>query len=154
MPSGQLARASFTVNGDTLVPDFWTAYFGIEPSLQVAKGKLFRTPLGQSRASGRTGVWSYSSRSAVHDDALDPHVSFLIARLCLPRTDLPLLLSEKGATMRVFCYWNNYTGGRTPIVSPSSRTAIQLSGGTVDIDEYPQKVRVIGADGIERDEWV
>jgi hypothetical protein len=133
----QLAYASFSVAGDSLDPDFWTAYFGIAADFSVVKGQRFMTPSGRlSSAPGRTGVWGVRSKAVVRRDLLEPHLRYLIRHLNLPRADLYQLLAEKGARMRFFCYWNNGSGDRLPDVPDDIRAMMEAMGGTIEIDEY------------------
>jgi hypothetical protein len=151
----RLAYATFSIIGDEIAPDFWTQYFGVVPTIEVVKGNLFKTPSGSmSSTPGRTGVWAYSSKNIVHDDILDPHIRFLVNCLKLPRTDLPNLLVEKKAKSRLSCFWSNYRGDRVPTIDDALRQIVELSGGVIEIDEYPQRHKLITADGKEVDLWV
>lgn len=133
----QLAHASFSVAGDTLDPEFWTAYFGLEPDTSVTKGQPFMTPSGRlSRFPGRTGVWGVSSKAFVRSDLLEPHLRYLVQSLNLPRPDLRQLLADKNVKMRFFCYWDNESGDRVPDVPEDIRQLCESLGGIVEIDEY------------------
>lgn len=133
----QLAHATFSIAGDSLDPEFWTAYFDVSPDTAVTKGQPFKTPSGRlSSAPGRTGVWSVKSKSMIRSDSLEPHLRYLAERLALPRSDLRGLLERTGARMRFFCYWYNETGDRVPDVPDNIRAMMEAMGGTVEIDEY------------------
>ncbi|WP_321915387.1 MULTISPECIES: DUF4279 domain-containing protein [unclassified Paraburkholderia] len=133
----QLAYVSFSVAGDSLHPEFWTAYFGVPPDFSVVKGQRFKTPSGRfSSVQGRTGVWGIRSKTAVRSDSLEPHFRYLIRHLNLPREDLRQLLADKDAHMRFFCYWDNESGDRVPDVPGDIRVMMETMGGTVEIDEY------------------
>jgi hypothetical protein len=135
-----LAFASASVYGDHLDRNEWTRYFGIEPDVSLVKGELFKTPSGRmSKFPARTGLWSCTSKSAIADDNLDPHLKYLILLLGLPRADLPAQLVNHSAKMRFFCYWSNYSGDRVPVIDPALRDVIESSGATIEIDEYPQR---------------
>ena len=137
MTHHQLAHATFHVMGDSVVPAFWTAYFGVQPDTAISKGKPFTTPSGRpSRAPGRVGLWGVDSQKFVQSDLLEPHLRYLIERLNLTRAGLPELLSSKGAKARFWCYWDNERGDRVPYVPRDIKTLIQTLGGTVEIDEY------------------
>ncbi|MDQ0391185.1 DUF4279 domain-containing protein [Labrys monachus] len=140
----RLAHASACVQGDNLDPDFWTAYFDCKPDKAIRKGLPFATPSGRIRL-GATGLWSIQSRSHVRADELTPHISHLLHRLRLPRPALADLLKSRGERFRIFCYWDNDAGDRLPVVSEQCKRDIELSGGTIDIDEYP-KTRDEGCD--------
>ncbi|RDU96774.1 DUF4279 domain-containing protein [Trinickia dinghuensis] len=151
---GPRAYATFLISGDSVFPDFWTKYFGVDPDAVITKGKPFVTPSGRiSAAPGRTGVWGVSSRATIHDDGLDAHLRFLISLLGLPREDLSVALRTAGATMRFFCYWENYSGTRTPHISIDITEIVTTQGGVIEIDEYPQRHRFKGNDG-EEEVWV
>ena len=123
--------------GDSVVPAFWTAYFGVQPDTAIAKGKPFTTPSGRpSPAQGRVGLWGVDSKKLVRSDLLEPHLRYLIRRLDLTRAGLPELLSSKGVKARFWCYWDNETGDRVPDVPEDIRALIESLGGTVEIDEY------------------
>lgn len=133
----QLAHASFSIYQDTEPPEFWTAYFNVQPDTAIVKGKPFVTPSGRlSSGSGRIGVWGIGSKLHVRSDLLEPHLRYLVERLGLPRVDLPELLTRSNARMRFFCYWDNETGDRVPDVPADLRQMVEALGATVEIDEY------------------
>lgn len=133
----QSAFVSFSVAGDSLDPEFWTTYFGVDPATSVVKGQHFLTPSGRlSTVPGRTGVWGVRSEAAIHSDSLEPHLRYLVHRLKFPRADLRQLLADKSAHMRFFCYWDNRSGDRVPDVPDDIRAMMEAMGGTIEIDEY------------------
>lgn len=137
MLSHELAYASLTISGDTIVPEFWTSYFGVQPDIAVTKGQVFITSAGRtSRIPGRTGVWGLRSNSVIRSDQLEPHLRYLIERLALPRADLRRLVENADARMRFFCYWMNERGDRTPDIPEDIKTMMESLGGTIEIDEY------------------
>jgi len=134
----KMAYASISLYGDT-DPAFWTEYFGVEPDIFIIRGELFERPSGRmSTYPGRIGVWSCSSELAVEDDTLDPHARYLIARLHMPRADLPELLTKREATLRLVCFWQN-SRKRAPLIDQELQDIITRSGGTIDIDRYPKR---------------
>ncbi|WP_342766984.1 DUF4279 domain-containing protein [Trinickia dinghuensis] len=123
--------------GDSLVPAFWTAYFGVQPDTTIAKGKPFTTPSGRpNRAPGRVGLWGLDSKKFVRSDSLEPHLRYLVTRLDLTRSGLPELLSSMSVKARFWCYWDNETGDRVPDVPDDVQMLIESLGGSVEIDEY------------------
>lgn len=137
MTDQQLAHATFHVMGDSVVPAFWTDYFGINPDTAIAKGEPFTTPSGRtSRTPGRVGLWGVASRKFVHSDALEPHLRFLAERLNLTRPGLRETLEREGVKARFWCYWDNETGDRVPDVPDDIRAMMDALGGTIEIDEY------------------
>jgi hypothetical protein len=141
-----LAYATFTITGDRVLPDFWTAYFGIDPDIAVTKGAAFVTPSGRTSSTpGRTGVWGITSKSVVKQDRLDPHLRYLLTRLRFPRDDLGASLQQLDASMRFLCFWNNRTSA--PNISLEIEKLIAACGGTVEIDVYPQKHAFRSKDG-------
>src|ERR1700677_1409085 len=101
MPHHQLAHATFHVMGDSVVPAFWTDYFGVEPDTAITKGEYFDTPSGRaSGMPGRSGLWGFRSGTFVHSDALEPHLRYLTDRLNLTRPGLRELLERKGVKAR------------------------------------------------------
>jgi len=93
----QLAHATFHVMGDSLVPTFWTEYFGVQPDTAIAKGEYFTTPSGRiSRMPGTSGLWGLRSETFVQSNALEPHLRYLADRLDLTRPGLRDLLERKG----------------------------------------------------------
>jgi hypothetical protein len=148
----RLAYASCSISGDNLDPDFWTRYFGREPDIKVIKGKPFVTPwVRMSSGPGRTGVWGCSSRKAIHDNSLYPHIAYLIDTLGLPRPNIANLIEQMGQKMRVLCYWSNYEGDRIPRVSESLRSILATCGAVLEIDQYPQSHKFLDRDGEEHD---
>jgi len=137
MPHHQLAHATFHVMGDSVVPAFWTDYFGVEPDTAITKGEYFDTPSGRaSGMPGRSGLWGFRSETFVHSDALEPHLRYLTDRLNLTRPGLRELLERKGVKARFWCYWRNETGDRVPDVPEDIRVMLESLGGVVEIDEY------------------
>ncbi|MGA7781384.1 MAG: DUF4279 domain-containing protein [Paraburkholderia sp.] len=137
MADQQLAHATFHVMGDSVVPAFWTDYFGVHPDTAIAKGEPFITPSGRiSRTLGRVGLWAVASKKLVHSNALEPHLRFLAKRLDLTRPGLRETLEREGAKARFWCYWYNETGERVPDVPDDIRAMMESLGGTIEIDEY------------------
>jgi hypothetical protein len=137
MSEHQLAHATFHVMGDSVMPAFWTDYFGVKPDTAITKGEHFTTPSGRpSRAPGRVGVWGVGSKSFVRSDQLEPHLRFLVERLDLPRPGLRELLERKGVKVRFWCYWFDETGDRVPDVPDDIRAMMDSLGGVIEIDEY------------------
>jgi hypothetical protein len=87
----------------------------------------------------RSGYWAISRKHAVQNDLLDHHIRYLVSRVGLPRYDLRSALIDTKATMRIFCYWDNYSGNRVPMIDPELDSIVTASGGTVEVDVYPQK---------------
>ncbi|KAA1011284.1 DUF4279 domain-containing protein [Paraburkholderia panacisoli] len=137
MNAHQLAHASFSIYQDAEPPEFWTAYFDVQPDIAIIKGKPFVTPSGRlSSGLGRIGVWGIKSKQHVQSDLPEPHLRYLIERLALPRADLPELLRRTNARMCFFCYWDNENGDRMPDVADDIRQMMESMGGTIEIDEY------------------
>jgi hypothetical protein len=137
MMDHQLAFATFHVVGDSVVPSFWTGYFGVEPDTAICKGETFITPSGRaSRALGRVGLWGFGSKPFVDSDALGPHLRYLVDRLNLTRPGLRELLERERLKARFWCYWDNQTGDRIPDVPDDIRAMMESLGGVIEIDEY------------------
>ncbi len=133
----QLAHATFHVMGDSVVPTFWTDYFGVDPDTAIAKGESFITPSGRvSRTPGRVGLWAVASKPFIRSNELEPHLRFLTERLNLTRPDLRETLEREGVKARFWCYWLNETGDRVPDVPADIRAMMEAMGGTIEIDEY------------------
>lgn len=137
-----LARASFQIHGDAVDPAFWTDYFKCEPSEAHVKTERGVAPSG-SRWAPLSGCWALSSETWVNDDQLDPHLSFLVTTLALPRPDLGALLRERSLKSGVFCYWENDKGDRVPDVRPEYLDIFRTCEIAFEIDEYPQQVGII-----------
>lgn len=133
----QSANASFSIAGDLVRPETWSAYFNVKPDAFVLKGEHFTTPSGKtSSGPGRTNMWSVNSKLAVQSDRLEPHLRYLIELLALPRSDFRDLLNKQQARVRFFCYWDNASGDRVPDVPDDIRSMMAEMGGTIEIDEY------------------
>jgi hypothetical protein len=133
-----LAYASFSISGGEFDPDVWTSYFEVAPDAQVRRGQRFMTRSGRlSAGTGRMNMWLISTRGVVTSDALDPHISFLVHRLQLPRTDLADRVRSLGASARFFCFWWNPEKSRTAMVGPKFRELAEASNIAIEIDEYP-----------------
>jgi hypothetical protein len=140
-----LAKASFGIYGDAVEPAFWTDYFECEPSeahIQCEDRGL--APSGRPYAP-LPGQWMLSTEAWVNNDHLDPHLSFLVARLALPRPDLGALLHERMLKSRVFCFWGNDSGNRVPDVRPEYLDIFRACEIGFEIDEYPQQVGILDA---------
>jgi hypothetical protein len=131
------AHATLIISGDSVSPEFWTAYFGMEPDRQISKGQPFLLPSGKlSSRPGKLGLWAVESKAAVRSDQLTPHLQYLRRRLGLPRGELRDLARTQGAKLALWCYWMNDTGDRVPDVPDDIRVMVETMGGTVEIDEY------------------
>lgn len=132
-----LAHATFIISGDSVNPEFWTSYFGVQPSRVITKGQRYQLPSGKlSTRPGKLGLWAFESKAAVRSDCLRLHLQYLTKCLGLPRTDLHELVRRQGGKMAVWCYWMNETGDRVPDVPDDIRSMIEAMGGTIEIDEY------------------
>jgi hypothetical protein len=132
-----LAHATFHVMGDTVIPEFWTRYFGVEPDTAITKGKYFTTPSGRmSRTPGRVGLWGFGSQPFINSDILEPHLRYLIARLNLTRPDIKEVLECENVRVRFWCYWNNESGSRMPDIPNDIRAMMESLNGIIEIDEY------------------
>ncbi|SMG44919.1 DUF4279 domain-containing protein [Paraburkholderia susongensis] len=132
-----LAHATVIISGDSVSPEFWTSYFGVQPDREIIKGRPFQLPSGKlSPHPGKLGLWAIESRSAIHSDHLAPHLQYLKSHLGLPRADLRDLAAMQGAKVALWCYWMNEAGDRVPDVPDDIRAMMEAMGGTVEIDEY------------------
>lgn len=132
-----LANATLIVSGPTVLPAFWTAFFGVKPSRTSTKGERFELPSGRmSPRPAQLGLWAFSSGPGTRSDFLAPHLIFLQSRLSLPRRDARALLEAQGATIALWCYWCNPSGDRVPDIPPFAREMMEAMGGTIEIDEY------------------
>ncbi|MDR5756628.1 DUF4279 domain-containing protein [Caballeronia sp. LZ035] len=132
-----LAHATLIVSGSGVVPEFWTTFFGVEPTWTVTKGKPFKTPSGRMNPRlGKLGLWAFGSKPHVTSDHLAPHLIFLQSRLSLPRRDARALAEAQGATIALWCYWCNHSGDRVPDIPPFAHEMMEAMGGMIEIDEY------------------
>ncbi|WP_121316967.1 DUF4279 domain-containing protein [Paraburkholderia sp. RAU2J] len=132
-----LAHATFIISGDSVNPEFWTSYFGVQPNRSITKGQPYQLPSGKlSPHPGKFGLWAVESKVAVRSDCLGPHLQYIKNYLVLPRADLHDLVREQGGKMAVWCYWMNETGDRVPDVPDDIRATMEAMGGTIEIDEY------------------
>lgn len=143
------AYASFQVMAPDLDPAQWTSYFGVAPTSSHRRGESCGpageevSPSGAPWARYRQGSWSLGSEQAIEDDLLDPHIAWLIQALGLPRPDFAERLRREDADCRVFCFWDNSSGDRVPIVGEASTTTLAAAGVRLEIDEYPQQLTTI-----------
>ncbi|MBS7803384.1 DUF4279 domain-containing protein [Rhizobiales bacterium TNE-4] len=57
-------KVTLVLRGHTLNPEFWSAYFGIQPDFSARKGEITRTPNGNLRFAPHIwGVWNYRCKS-------------------------------------------------------------------------------------------
>lgn len=134
---GRMAYVTTTISGDQLQLEHWTRYFDIEPTFFVEKDKRFITPTGKlSSGIGKTNIWGFSTKGIILDDALTPHLNYLISHLQLPRPDLKARLDTDHLTFRFTCFWANFTHDRIPVIEGEVEKIINESGGILLIDEY------------------
>lgn len=138
-----LAKASFGIYGDAVEPAFWKDYFGCETSEARAKREDRGFAPSGRRYAPLPGLWSLSTEAWVTSDRLDPHLSFLVARLALPRPDLDALLRARMLKSRVFCFWVNDSGDRVPDVRAEYIEIFRTCGIGFEIDEYPQRIGIL-----------
>lgn len=131
------AHATLIISGDSTSPEFWTAYFDVQPDRVIIKGRPFQLPSGKlSPCTGKLGLWAVESKAAVRSDLLGPHLQYIKSRLGLPRADLRDFMGAQRAKMALWCYWFNETGDRVPDVPDDIRSMMEAMDGTVEIDEY------------------
>jgi hypothetical protein len=138
-----LAKASFEIHGDVVEPAFWADYFKCEPTESRAKSEDRGFAPSGRRYAIRPGTWSLSTEVWVNNDLLDPHLSFLVTKLALPRSDLGTLLRKRTLTSRVFCFWANDSGDRVPDVRPEYLDIFRACEIRFEIDEYPQQIGIL-----------
>jgi hypothetical protein len=132
-----LAHATLIISGESVEPEFWTSFFGIQPSRTITKGKPYMLPSGRmSPRPGKLGLWAVESRPAVESDALSPHLRYIKSYLGLPRIQVRELMQAQGANLALWCYWDNASGDRVPDVPADIRAMMDEMGGTIEIDEY------------------
>lgn len=132
-----LANATLIISGPTVLPVFWTAFFGVTPSRTSTKGERFKLPSGRmSPRPAQLGLWAFSSGPGTKSDSLAPHLIFLQSRLSLPRRDARAFLEAQGATLALWCYWRNDSGARVPDIPPFAHEMMEAMGGTIELDEY------------------
>lgn len=120
--------------GDTLVPEEWTAYFGVQPTDSGIKGAYRKTTRTGQDLYRRSGLWLLES-NIVSDD-LEPHLLNLIEALQLPRPDMSEILRSKNVRSDFFCFWMNETGDRVPVISDATKAILNECGIVLEIDEY------------------
>lgn len=132
-----IAHATFIISGTDVIPDVWTAYFGVRPSRESIKGQRFVLPSEKlSQRPATLGLWGIGSKSIIHSDQLAPHLRYLKSYLALPRGDLRDLAAAQGATVALWCYWFNEPGHGVPDVPDDIRAMMGALGGTIELDEY------------------
>jgi hypothetical protein len=142
-PPPVLAKASFGIYGNAVDIAFWTDYFKCEPSDSRAKSEDRGFAPSGRRYSIRPAMWLLSTEVWVNNDLLDPHLSFLVAKLALPRSALGALLRERTLTSRVFCFWQNDSGDRVPDVRTEYLDIFRACEIGFEIDEYPQQIGIL-----------
>jgi hypothetical protein len=148
----RLAHASFQLFGDAIEPEFWNSYFGCSATHFHRKGDSCGpdgaeySPSGRRYGRHKFSCWSISSEYRVDSDLLEPHVAYLVEALGLPRSGFAGLIREQSLTTRVFCFWDNSTGDRVPVVGVDVLQVLQMSDTPLEIDEYPQEIGVIDGD--------
>jgi hypothetical protein len=132
-----LAHATLYVTGPTVQPSFWTEYFGVKPSRSSTKGERFILPSGRiSPRPAQLGLWGFRSGPHVKSDFLTPHLTFIKSYLSLPRSDARKLLKAQGATIALWCYWDNESGDRIADIPAFMYETMEKMGGTIELDEY------------------
>jgi Domain of unknown function (DUF4279) len=132
-----LAHATFIISGESVLPDFWSGYFGVTPDRVRIKGERYRYPSGKLSVQPATsGHWAIQSEHAVRSDQLEPHLRYLKNLLLLPRPDFASQLRRQAARVSLWCYWLNERGDRTPDIPEDIKTMMESLGGTIEIDEY------------------
>ena len=132
-----LAHATFIISGESVSPQFWSAYFGVQPDRAIIKGQPYILPSAKaSPRLGKLGLWAVESKAEVHSDHPGPHVRYHASRLGLPRADLRELAKGQRAKVALWRYWMNEAGNRVPDVPDDIRAMMEAMGGTVEIDEY------------------
>jgi len=148
-----LCYATFQVVGDDLVPEDWSAYFGVDSTFSVQRGCRMFPHKGEDSLLATIGVWNLSARGYVISDDLEPHVRELLSVLRLPRKDFRDRLKACGLKAYIRIYWRNDIGDRFPFLSEPVSSAMAADGIELEIDEYPQTINVEDEDGVWHQAW-
>ena len=149
-----LCYATFQVVGDDLVPEDWSAYFGVDFDILRAAG------MPDVSAQGRGQPLSHDRRL----ESLDPRLCHQrrsraaragvpLSVLRLPRKDFRDRLKACGLKAYIRIYWRNDIGDRFPFLSEPVSSAMAADGIELEIDEYPQTINVEDEDGVWHQAW-
>ncbi|WP_175047713.1 DUF4279 domain-containing protein [Burkholderia lata] len=132
------AYVSFGIYQDIESPEFWTRYFGVQPTVAGAKGDP--RPPGKDGVARvpprRIGIWGIETKDIIDSDDLEPHLRYLVETLGLPRADFANEIMRTGAMVRFFCFWVNEDGNRPPKIPGDIVEMCNSQGIEIDIDEY------------------
>ena len=123
--------------GDTLDPEFWTAYFGTLPHFSARKGELSYSPNGRLRETPHFwGVWNYRCQTKAIR-SIDDGVLSLMKALKLPRYDFKKILVAQGCEAILSIYVNNVDGKHPPHYGKTTTDFLESTGAELSLDVYP-----------------
>jgi hypothetical protein len=133
----QRTRASLRISGPELDPEFWSEYFGVQPTSTAKAGDFVITRNGtKSTVVSKLGRWIFRCDGLNTALSIDEHILALFAALALPRSGFRELLQARNETCDVFVYVENEDGTNPPIYSHDIRVLVEQCGGSIDVDIY------------------
>lgn len=126
-------KVTLVLRGHTLNPDFWSAYFGIQPDFSARKGEITRTPNGSLRVAPHIwGVWNYATKSS-NIRTIDEGVMLLVKALRLPRADFKNVLRSEGCEAILSVFVDNADGTTPPIQGDITATFLKSTGAELSL---------------------
>jgi len=127
-------KVTLVLRGHTLNPDFWSAYFGIQPDFSARKGEITRTPNGSLRVAPHIwGVWNYRCKSK-SITSIDEGVLILMKALKLPRADFKQQLAATGCEAILSIFVDNSDGKYPPRYGQVTNDFLASTGAELSLD--------------------
>ena len=126
-------KVSIVLRDDTLNPDFWSDYFGIQADFSARKGEITRTPKGNLRVAPHLwGVWNYQCKSTSLA-SIDEGVLILIKALKFPRADFRQVLAAHGCEAILGIFVDNSDGRNPPLYGKVTQDFIDHTGADLSL---------------------
>lgn len=127
-------QVSIVLRGDQLNPEFWTAYFGLQPDFSARKGEFTRRPNGKiSETPHIWGVWNYRCKSR-NISSIDEGVLLLMKALKLPRADFKKQLAASGCEAILSIFVDNSDGKNPPNYGKITTDFLESTGADLNLD--------------------
>lgn len=128
---------SFVLRGIDLEPDFWTAYFGLEPLSYARRGhEIWRHGKSIVGTKSRSGYWDFSLSGKQLSLSVDDQIKEISRILKLPSDDFSKIAREKAISCEVWIFIDTSDGRISSYYSSFTEDFVNRCGARLILDVY------------------
>jgi hypothetical protein len=128
---------SFVLRGIDLEPEFWTAYFGIEPIGYARRGhEIYRYGRSIVGTKSRSGFWDFSLSGSQLSLSVDDQTREIARRLNIPSDEFSKIAAEREISIEVWIFVDNSNGSNSLKYSSRTEDIIIKCGAKLVLDVY------------------